>query len=142
MVEESYKSLPVYRRGGGWNDGIALRGVAATGCALPKALDPYSVRMRLPDGTEMQRGKDFEYTDSWGTLGRVEGGRVAANQEVLISYRYIPNRLDSVIKAADGTLKLVCGKPASFCPKMPALQEGETRLLNIYTEAQTDKLTV
>ena len=33
VVEESYKSLPVYRRGGGWNDGIALRGVAATGCA-------------------------------------------------------------------------------------------------------------
>ena len=141
VVEESYKSLPVYRRGGGWNDGVALRGVSATGCALPKALDPYSVRMRLPDGTEMQRGKDFEYTDSWGTLGRVEGGRVSANQEVLISYRYIPNRLDSVIKTADGKLKLVCGKPASFCPKMPALQEGETRLLNIYTEAQTDKLT-
>ena len=70
VVEESYKSLPVYRRGGGWNDGIALRGVSATGCALPKALDPYSVRMRLPDGTEMQRGKDFEYTPGAGRKER------------------------------------------------------------------------
>lgn len=141
VVDESYASLPVYKAAGGWNDGVALRGVAATGCALPKALDPYSVRMRLPDGREMRRGRDFQFTDSWGTLGRVEGGDISDKQTVLISYRYIPNRLDSVVKTADGKLKLKLGKPASFCPKMPTLEEGETRLMNIYTDAQTDKLT-
>ncbi|MBQ7651487.1 MAG: SGNH/GDSL hydrolase family protein, partial [Victivallales bacterium] len=132
---------PVYRKGGGWNDGVALRGVAGIGCALKKALDPYSVRLRLPDGTEMRRGKDFDYTDDWGTLGRIEGGRISATQEVLISYRYIPNRLDSVIRSADGKLRLECGVPRSYCPKTPALKPGDTRLLNVFTEAQTDKLT-
>ena len=141
VIEEHYKALPVYRKGGGWNDGVALRGVAGIGCALKKALDPYSVRMRLPDGTEMLRGKDFNYTDDWGTLGRLEGGRISNTQEVLISYRYIPNRLDSVIKSADGKLRLECGVPRSYCPKMPTLKPGETRLLNVFTEAQTDKLT-
>ena len=141
VISESYGKLPVYRKGGGWNDGVALRGVAGIGCALKFALDPYSVRLRLPDGTEMRRGKDFDYTNDWGTLGRIEGGRISDSQEVLISYRYIPNRLDSVIRSADGKIRLECGVPKSYCPKVPALQPGDTRLLNIFTEAQTDKLT-
>ncbi len=141
VIGESYAKLPVYRKGGGWNDGVALRGVAGIGCALKKALDPYSVRLRLPDGTEMRRGKDFDYTDDWGTLGRLDGGRISETQEVLISYRYIPNRLDSVIRSADGKLRLECGVPRSYCPKVPELKPGEARLLNIFTEAQTDKLT-
>ena len=141
VISESYGKLPVYRKGGGWNDGVALRGVAGIGCALKFALDPYSVRLRLPDGTEMRRGKDFEFTNDWGTLGRLEGGRISDSQAVLISYRYIPNRLDSVIRSADGKLRLECGVPRSYCPKVPALKAGDTRLLNIFTEAQTDKLT-
>ena len=141
VISESYGKLPVYRKGGGWNDGVALRGVAGIGCALKFALDPYSVRLRLPDGTEMRRGKDFEFTNDWGTLGRIDGGRISDSQAVQISYRYIPNRLDSVIRSADGKLRLECGVPRSYCPKAPALKPGDTRLLNIFTEAQTDKLT-
>ena len=141
VIDEPYAKLPVYRKAGGWNDGVALRGVAGIGCALRLALDPYSVRMRLPDGTEMRRGKDFEYTDSWGTLGRLANGRISETQNVLISYRYIPNRLDSVIMGADGKIRIEKGLARSYCPKLPALKDGETRLLNIFTEAQTDKLT-
>lgn len=141
VIDEKYGNLPVHIRNRGYNDGMALRGVAGIGCALSKALDPYSVRMRLPDGTEMRRGQDFEITDSWGTFGRVEGGRIAPEQEVLVSYRYIPNRLDSVIKDADGKIRIEFGTPRSYCPKPPALKDGDTRLLNILTEAQTDKLT-
>ena len=141
VIDESYKELPLYEKKGGYNDGVALRGVAGIGCALRYALDVFSVRVRLPDGTEMRRGQDYEFTDAWGTLGRLEGGRISPTQEVLISYRYIPNRLDSVVMAADGSLHLVNGVPRSYCAVPPALKEGETRLLNIFTEAQTDKLT-
>ena len=141
VIDESYKELPLYQKRGGYNDGVALRGVAGIGCALRYALDVFSVRVRLPDGTEMRRGQDYEFTDAWGTLGRLEGGRILPTQEVLISYRYIPNRLDSVVMAADGSLHLVNGVPRSYCAVPPALKEGETRLLNIFTEAQTDKLT-
>ena len=141
VVEESYASLPVYKKLGGWNDGVALRGVAVTNCALPMALDPYSVKVRLPGGTQMQRRKDFEFSDLWGTFGRVEGGRIGEKQEVLISYRYIPMRLDSVVRTASGKIELRRGVPAAYCPKPPRLGEGERRLLNIYLDAQTDKLT-
>lgn len=146
VIDEAYDRLPVYRKtggwqGGGWNDGLALRGVAGIGCAQKMALDPYSVRLRLPDGTEMRRGIDFDYTEAWGTVGRLTGGRISETQNVLISYRYIPNRLDSVIMGADGKLRIENGVPRSYCPKLPALKDGETRLLNIFTDAQTDKLT-
>ena len=146
VIDEAYDNLPVYRKtggwqGGGWNDGLALRGVAGIGCAQKMALDPYSVRLRLPDGTEMRRGIDFDYTEAWGTVGRLTGGRISETQNVLISYRYIPNRLDSVIMGADGKLRIENGVPRSYCPKLPALKDGETRLLNIFTDAQTDKLT-
>ncbi|MBQ7650426.1 MAG: hypothetical protein IJS15_05665 [Victivallales bacterium] len=104
------------------------------------ALDPYSVRLRLPDGTEMRRGIDFDYTEAWGTVGRLAGGRISETQSVLISYRYIPNRLDSVIIGTDGKLRIANGVPRSYCPKLPALKDGEKRLLNIFTDAQTDKL--
>jgi len=118
VVDEEYGSLPIYRLAGGWNDGVALRGVAATGCALPMAVDPYSVSVRFPDGTRLHRGKDWELRNDWGTIGRLEDGRIGENQPVMISYRHVGMRLDSVIRRADGTLRLAVGMPAAFCPPL------------------------
>ncbi len=140
VVDERYDTLPFYQKAGGWNDGIALNGVAATGCSLPMALDSYSVVVRMTDGTLLLRGQDYDYNDRWGTLGRFDKGRISQNTPVLISYRYTPMRLDSVIRNPQTGLRLECGTPAAFCPKAPALAEGETRICNILTDAQTDKL--
>lgn len=142
VTDEIYDSLPLYEKRGGWNDGKPLKSVAATNCSLPMAVDPFSLHLRLPDGTPLIRGTDFEYTEKWGTIGRLNGGKIGDSQQIFASYRCILNRMDSIIRRFDGTLKLAVGTPASFCAKAPEVMQGETRLLNIFTDAQTDKLAL
>src|SRR3954463_3838586 len=70
-----------------WVVGTHLRGVIAGGTPLPGCLEPGSVVVKLPDGTVAEKGKDYLLDEHWAGLGRIEGGRIGAKDEVKISYR-------------------------------------------------------
>ncbi len=131
VTGERHDRLPLFQNAGGWNDGVPLKGVWAVGCSLADALDPASVAAALSDGTALERGKDYQFNDKWGTIGRVEGGRVGEETPVTVRYRYIPMRLDSLAEGGDGSWRYVVGEPASWCPLPPELCPGETRRANL-----------
>jgi len=133
--EEVYDFLPVYEIKGGWNDGVALKQLAATGCSLADALQVSSVKVKTLDGRLLQRKVDYDVTDKWGVIGRVAGGAIGETTPVKISYAYLPLRLDSLIETVDGKLEYRIGDYYSFCPQLPALKAGEKRLVNVYNDA-------
>ena len=69
------------------------------------ALEPESVVVKLEStGETLTRGKDYEFEDSSGALGRLEGGKIAADSVVLTSYRCIESRIDSIVVDELGAL--------------------------------------
>ncbi len=141
VADEKYEALPVYQERQGWTDGVVLRGLVAAECSLANALLPESVVVKFPDGTVLKRGEDYEFSDQWAAIGRLENGTIAPDAEIWISYCYIPLRLDSVIRSADGSLGYKSGTGASATPALPELADGEFRLLNIFLEPGTTHLT-
>jgi len=133
--DELYDFLPVYEVKGGWNDGVALKQLAATGCSLADALQIASVKVKTLDGKLLQRKVDYDFTDKWGVIGRVVGGAFGEKTPVTISYAYLPLRLDSLLETAGGELEYRTGKYYSFCPQLPAIHAGEKRLVNVYNDA-------
>ena len=115
---------------------MVLKGVAAFECSLANSLLSDSVKVKSLDGKIFERGKDYEISDKWGSIGRIVGGLVGENDKVLISYRYTPLRLDSVVCVEHGGGEYRLGTPASSIPKLPKLNNGEVRLLNIFQEPQ------
>ena len=107
------------------------------------ALDRNSVTMRATpeaSGTPYELGKDFEADREWGGLGRLPGGRIAAGQAVLVSYRFHQRRLDSVIRTEAGDIVLRPGQPRPGSPRPPELKPGERRLANIWVPERLAKL--
>ncbi|WP_176013681.1 SGNH/GDSL hydrolase family protein [Victivallis sp. Marseille-Q1083] len=138
--QEFYEALPLYRALDNWTAGTVLRQLAAAECSLPGALEAASVQVELADGTPLTQGRDYQFSEKWAALGRLEGGAIGPDSAVKISYRYRPMRLDSVIAAPSGQLRYAIGRPAVALPELPPLQEGERRLLNVFLEPGTEKL--
>jgi len=86
--------------GYGWGKGSLLNEIRACESAVKGALDPASLVVR--DGadataTTFEKGKDFDADLEWGAVGRLPGGRIQADQQVFISYKYAKRRIDSVV---------------------------------------------
>lgn len=94
----------------GWARGTPLRGCISRLTPLPNCLVPNSVVVRLPDGTVLEEGKDYLLDPTWAMLGRIEGGRIGAETDVLVSYRYSLMRLDTLVILPDGQV-FVIGQP-------------------------------
>lgn len=137
VTDEQYDKLPLFGRKGGWNDGVALKGIAAVGCSLADALKPETVAVKTVDGQILTRKIDYDFNDKWGTIGFVAGGKLAGKEKVLISYEYTPMRMDAIFADNTGKMVLREGAPASYCPKPPDAQAGEKRLINIYADNKT-----
>lgn len=143
VIDEEYESLPVYNPSAvPWGRGRVLRGVNACECSVFGALEPESVVVKIEStGETLTRGKDYEFEDSSGALGRLEGGKIAADSVVLTSYRCIESRIDSIVVDELGGIALVPGKPSVLSPEPPVLKEGQRRLGNVYLTGRTDKLS-
>ena len=145
VVAERYDSLPQFNpTAAGWLKGVALRAVRAQECTACFALDPASLEVRSgagPDGTRLEQGKGYEADLRWATVGRLPAGTIRENQPVWISYRYTPQRLDSVVLTAEGGVALRRGAPHIAAPRPPDLAAGETRLANLWLHCRQDQLT-
>ncbi|MCF0233788.1 MAG: hypothetical protein HUK22_02265, partial [Thermoguttaceae bacterium] len=123
-----------------WMKGRALRGVNACECTVFGALDPASVVARLENGEKLERGKDFEYDDVAGSIGRLAGGKIGENSVFYVDYRCVKSRIDSIIEDENGELTLIQGEPIVLSPVPPTLKSGQKRLVNVYVTGRIEKL--
>lgn len=141
VADERYDFLPPFNpSANGWQRGERLIGVRAVECTAKGALDPGSVQLRPTPGgdvTLFERGRDYEIDFDWGTLGRLPAGRIGAEQPVLVSYRYVKLRLDSVVLTPGGRLVVRRGEPHIATPAPPASEEGDVRVANIHLPGRT-----
>ena len=141
---EKYDRVRLFNpKSGGWAKGTALRGVAAQECANRGLLDPASLQLRVgpqPDAPRLELGKDYAADLDWGTFGRLPGGRIGENQPVYADYRHGVLRLDSIVLTRDGRIVLRPGQPRAAAPLPPPLDEGESRLANIWLPGRIQKL--
>ena len=142
---EKYDNLPLYNpQGPLWRKGQPLNGVKAQECSTTGVLQPGSVVVResdSPNATVYELDKDYQLESFWGSVGRLEGGRIAEKQPVFIDYIYAQKRIDSVVKTKDGQLVLRKGTPHVTNPPVPVLLDGDVRLANVFINGRIDKLT-
>ena len=143
VVDEKYDALPTFNpSAANWARGQVLNAVDACECAVAFALDPASVVVKLAaTGETLERGKDYQFDDAWSALGRLDGGKIDANAAVLISYRCVESRIDSLVLNADGSTEVLQGEPRVLSPQPPTLKAGQKRLVNIYATGQIAKLS-
>ncbi|MHA3775258.1 SGNH/GDSL hydrolase family protein [Verrucomicrobiota bacterium sgz303538] len=145
VAGEKHDSLPLYNpNGGGWNNGARLTHLIAEACSTPGLLDPDSIVLRAgPNATSASfvRGSDYEIDTFWGTFGRIAGGAVGENTPVFASYRYTPQRLDSVILTNDGKVSLRRGEAAVATPALPTVGPGERLMGNVWVYGKMPRLT-
>ena len=115
-----------------WAKGTHLKGCLSKVTALPDCLVPGSVVVKLPDGTVLERNKDYLLDERWAALARVDSGRIAKDTQVLISYRVGQMRLDQIQLDPHGKPALVQGEPRKTSPQPPALLPGHTAFANIF----------
>lgn len=145
VVDEKHDFLPLYNpNGGGWNNGARLGQLIAEACSTPGLLDPNSVVLKAgADATSRTfvRGSDYQIDTFWATFGRIAGGSIGENTPVFVSYRYTPQRLDSVILTTDGKVALRPGKAAVATPALPPIAPGERLLGNVWVYGKMSRLT-
>ena len=143
VAEERIGKLPVFNpKAAQYARGAKLAGVRAQECSVRHAMDPDSLLVRAaPGAVPFVRGKDYEAELTWGCVGRLEGGAIAAEAPVVVSYAYGTMRLDAVTLTADKKIVLRKGAPHVSLPEAPALAAGETRLANIWVTARLRKLS-
>ena len=100
------------------------------------AVEPNSVAI-FADGRKLERGRDYEIDEQWGGIHRPDASAVGGNVPISIDYAYRLRRLDSIVRTADGKLVLRKGVPHVVIPDPPALATGETRVGNVFVDAQT-----
>ncbi|MDR3709863.1 MAG: GDSL-type esterase/lipase family protein [Capsulimonadaceae bacterium] len=144
VQNEQHAALPVYNpTAAGWTRGAKLVKLVAMECTKRGLLDPASVVVKSAagDGTVFKRGVDYEFEPDWATLGRLDGGAIAANQPVLVDYQYGASRIDSLVVNARGAVVLVPGIPEVVSPQPPAVPSGSTVIANIWVPGRSSALT-
>lgn len=137
---ERHGKMPEYNpKASPWRSGLRLRKAVAWECSWPGALLPGSVKV-FTDKGEMVKNKDFRVNETWGTVGRLPGGRIGADEPVRIAYRHCPSRIDSVI-LLNGELSLITGTEGIARPAIPKLPEGARLLANIYWTGKCEKFS-
>lgn len=141
---ERHATLPIFNpKAGGWVKGAQLRGVKAQETTSPGLLDPESFSLRAGsamDAPLLERGVDYEIDLHWGTVGRLEGGRIRPDQAVFARYRHAQLRLDAVVLTPDGQILVRPGEPRAAAPLVPPVQAGEQLLGRIYLPGFVTKL--
>ena len=135
---EKHDRLPPPSNKPVWGKECRFREVIAQICTVAWSVDMESVSIRtVPDGRVLERGRDYEVDPQWGGIQRLDTATIGTNTPISIDYAYRKRRIDSVVRDADGRLALRKGEPATVTPTQPKLAAGETRIGNVFVDAQT-----
>lgn len=143
VTDEKYDRLDKFNPAGPpWHRATPLQALKADECSVENALVPGTTTVTLqPGGEALEADKDYILDEPGANIGWKEGGKIGPETTVYISYKYIPMRIDSVA-CAGRRMRLVTGTVHAVNPVPPELEEGETRLANIYVCHETkDRLT-
>lgn len=145
VTAERHASLPVYDPAGPqYRRGARLTALIAESLTAPDLLDPASVVVRNgPNETDETyvRGRDYEFENRWGGIGRIAGGRIAEESPVFINYQHSLSRIDSIVLTSAGEVEYRAGKPTAEAPKAPSVDASEHRLANVWIPGQIERLT-
>ncbi|MBC2593807.1 SGNH/GDSL hydrolase family protein [Ruficoccus amylovorans] len=137
VFNEELSSVQIFKASGpGWDKGNRLKGIYMT----PDALEVDSVVVRNQHGVGMELGRDYLVDPRWGTIGRVEGGSIGADEPVYVDYSFYPQRIDSVF-LKNGQLYYREGKPLVTQARPPEAESGEVRVANIFLSGRQELLT-
>ena len=125
---------------GHWQRGRRLAALIAYECSVQGALLPNSVVVKKADGTLLEAGKDYDLEKDWACVARLAGGRIGADETVLVDYTYRPQRLDRIVRTAEGKLALRTGTPKASNPVLPAAADGEKLLATLWLDGRTERL--
>lgn len=139
VEDESHKSLFPFTENAPPYGRTHLKKLGAAGCSAAGLLVPGSTVVKSMDGKVYREGKDYLVQEIFGTLMLGEKSAIAPEQELLISYRYVELRLDSVVKTAAGTLEYRPGISHVAIPQPPPLKKGEKRLANIFFKGHASR---
>ncbi|MGI8904980.1 MAG: GDSL-type esterase/lipase family protein [Candidatus Sumerlaeaceae bacterium] len=129
VVDEPYVLEP--KLADRWLPGTHLNG-CVTANALPGCLEPDSVRISLPDGSEAKLGTDYEVGTEWATIARLPNGRITTDTQVKVSYTVGQMRIDSICVTREGNITLNHGIPANAAPGLPVITTGSLHLANVF----------
>lgn len=118
-----------------WLSGYRLKGVLTAhrghpGTPAPGALDGSSVVVTSA-GRVLDPTTDYVLDATWGGLGH-EPEMPELLDPVAVSYRYGLRRIDSLVKDADGRVRMIQGMSHLTAPRPPELTPGTIRLANAY----------
>lgn len=141
-LNERHTSLPVFNeKAGGWRKGARLSRLIAQECTATGLLIPASVVVRpAPGQPPFILGADYAIDGFWATVGRLEDGAIAPDQEVCIDYDYRLSRIDTICVDAANKLTVVKGEPAVALAMPPSLPPDLTAVANLYVRGGIEKL--
>ena len=87
-------------------------------------------------GEVLKEDADYLLSHDYGMLGLGPSGKLSPTDPVEIDYSYSLQRLDSLVRGADGKERVVKGVSVLTCPKPPDIGPGDTRLANIFVPYQ------
>ena len=143
VTDEVYEGMEPYNeKAAPWRR-TRLKKLIAQECASAGLLVPGSAVVRNEKGKIFREGKDYLIQENFNTFMKTEKSSIKEGETLLISYQFVPLRLDSIVRTAEGSLEQRCGTPHVTTPAQPALKQGEKRLANIFFHgAACRKLTV
>ena len=142
--DEEHAGLPVFNpKAAPWVRGLHPNPLLAQECVATGLLVPGTMKIKAaPGGGEaLVLDTDWGMDEYWTAVGRLEGGKIAADQKVYLDYDYVPCRLDSIVVDAAGTMKVVQGTPAANLAQPPVVAEGETAIARVWLQGPTEKLS-
>ncbi|MBR4172377.1 MAG: hypothetical protein IKR48_12060 [Kiritimatiellae bacterium] len=141
VKDERHPRLPPPVSIAGWRKECKFLETKACECTVSHAVVPDSFVVKTePDGRTLVNGRDYMVDLLWGTIEWKPGSTVSTNVPISVSYVYRKRRIDSIVRDADGRLSLRKGEAHVVTPVQPALAPGETRIGNVFLDAQTDSL--
>ncbi|MDR0390573.1 MAG: GDSL-type esterase/lipase family protein [Planctomycetaceae bacterium] len=141
VTAEKHDKFPLLKSGG-----VQLHQTHAQDATTAFAVFPDSIIVREKpekDSLKYELGKDYQIkpNSNWGVVGSLPESRINTQQPVYIDYIYGKMRIDSIVRTQNGQMIVKKGVPHIATPEPPKLDNGETRLVNIWTVAHSKKLT-
>lgn len=128
-----------------FNTGYKLKGAMCSYHAAVDALMAKSVLVKTAPGQageELERGVDYLLNGPYATLTRRPQGKAPADKPVYIDYAVSLQRIDSLVLAEDGQLRIIPGESRLVLPKPPAIPSGCLALANIHVPFGASELAL
>ena len=106
-----------------------------------RTASPETVVVRSANGLPFARDVDYALDPLWGTIGRLEGGSIGADESVLIEYTWGPARLDAIVMNASGQVRLIEGTPGLGFDPPPAPGVGEYAIGSVWNPGNAPDMT-